>query len=284
MPSRSSWTQSAPEFRAADTDPQLEFSSGDGEPVRNDWFDLDITVQIDGHQLPIAAVIAELASGATHMLLPNGVYFRLDTPEILRLRALIEEARALGEIEGDKVNAGSHNVTLWEELLSLGVVDKQMASWQESLTRLVTARPPVPVEVPDGLDATLRDYQRDGLNWLSFLWDNELGGVLADDMGLGKTVQTLALIARVAEQGHSAIPRGRADQRGHQLDRRVPQVHSRADRGGRHQHGTAIGHLAGRAGRGVRTSSSPLTRCCASTSRRTPGSTGRESFSTRPNS
>jgi superfamily II DNA or RNA helicase len=193
--------QSAPDFRAADGDPQLRFSSGDGVPVRNDWFDLSISVQIDGQQVPIAAVIAELASGATHMLLPSGVYFRLDTPELLRLRELIEEARALGEIEGDKVNAGSHNVTLWEELLALGVVDKQVASWRESLVRLATARPPVPVDVPEGLDATLRDYQHDGLNWLSFLWDNELGGVLADDMGLGKTVQTLALIARAAEQG-----------------------------------------------------------------------------------
>jgi superfamily II DNA or RNA helicase len=192
--------QGAPDFRAADSDPQLEFS-GDGEPVRNDWFDLGITVQIDGQQVPIAAVIAELASGATHMLLPNGVYFRLDTPEILRLRELIEEGRALGEIEGDKVNAGSHNVTLWEELLSLGVVDEQVASWRARLEQLAAVRPPVQVELPHGLDATLRDYQRDGLDWLSFLWDNELGGVLADDMGLGKTVQTLALIARAAEQG-----------------------------------------------------------------------------------
>ncbi|MDT5152886.1 MAG: hypothetical protein QOI01_4619 [Mycobacterium sp.] len=193
--------RSAPNFRAADSAPQLEFSSGDGEPVRNDWFDLSISVQIDGQQVSIAAVIAELASGATHMLLPSGVYFRLDTPELLRLRELIEEARALGEIEGGKVNAGSHNVTLWEELLALGVVDKQLTRWQEGLARLSAARPPVPVDVPESLDATLRDYQRDGLNWLSFLWDNELGGVLADDMGLGKTVQTLALIARVAEQG-----------------------------------------------------------------------------------
>jgi superfamily II DNA or RNA helicase len=191
----------APAFRAADSGPQLEFGSGDGEPVRNDWFDLNVTVQIDGHKLPIAAVIAELASGATHMLLPDGVYFRLDTPELLRLRELIEEARALGEVEAGKVNAGSLNVTLWEELLSLGVVDEQVANWQQSLARLATARPPVPVEVPSGLDATLRDYQLDGLNWLTFLWDNELGGVLADDMGLGKTVQTLALIARVAEGG-----------------------------------------------------------------------------------
>lgn len=190
----------ASDFRPAEGRPQLEFGSG-GEPVRNDWFDLSISLQVDGQLVPIAAVIAELSSGATHMMLPNGVYFRLDTPELLRLRELIEEARALGEIDGDRVNAGSHNATLWEELLALGVVDEQLARWRESLARLATARPPVPVEVPEGLDATLRDYQRDGLDWLSFLWDNELGGVLADDMGLGKTVQTLALIARAAELG-----------------------------------------------------------------------------------
>jgi superfamily II DNA or RNA helicase len=192
--------EGAPKFRAADNDPQLTFSSG-GEPVRNDWFDLGMSVQVDGHQVPVSALIAELASGATHMLLPGGVYFRLDTPELLRLRDLLEEARALGEIEGDRINAGSYNVTLWEELLTLGVVDEQLAKWQGSLRRLSTARPPVSVEVPAGLDATLRDYQREGLNWLSFLWDNGLGGVLADDMGLGKTVQTLALIARVADAG-----------------------------------------------------------------------------------
>jgi superfamily II DNA or RNA helicase len=193
--------QSVPNFRAAENVPQVEFGSEDGDSVRNDWFDLSIMLQIDGQRVPIATVIAELSFGATHMLLPNGVYFRLDTPELLRLKKLIEEARQLGEIAGDRVNAGSLNVTLWEEMLSLGVVDEQVAIWRESVGRLATARPPVPVDVPVGLDATLRDYQRDGLNWLSFLWDNQLGGVLADDMGLGKTVQTLALIARAAEQG-----------------------------------------------------------------------------------
>jgi len=191
----------AADFRPAENVPQLEFGSGDEEPVGNDWFDLRITVHIDGYQVPIAAVIALLASGATHMLLPNGVYFRLDTPELLRMRDLLDEARALGEIDGDRVNAGSYNATLWDELLALGVVDKQVADWRESVARVAAARPPAPVDVPAILDATLRDYQRDGLDWLAFLWDNGLGGVLADDMGLGKTVQTLALIARAAEQG-----------------------------------------------------------------------------------
>lgn len=42
----------------------------------------------------------------------------------------------------------------------------------------------------------LRNYQLDGVLWLSSLFDLELGGILADEMGLGKTVQTLAFIAQ----------------------------------------------------------------------------------------
>ena len=71
--------------------------------------------------------------------------------------------------------------------------------------------------VPTGLHATLRPYQVEGFQWLSFLYEHRLGGILADDMGLGKTVQALALLAhaieehraaseRVAERGESVEP------------------------------------------------------------------------------
>jgi superfamily II DNA or RNA helicase len=46
-------------------------------------------------------------------------------------------------------------------------------------------------EPPDDLQAELRDYQRSGVDWLCFLRDAGLGGLLADDMGLGKTLQAL---------------------------------------------------------------------------------------------
>jgi SNF2 family DNA or RNA helicase len=42
--------------------------------------------------------------------------------------------------------------------------------------------------------ATLRPYQEQGVDWLAFLRDAELGAVLADDMGLGKTLQTLCVL------------------------------------------------------------------------------------------
>ena len=76
------------------------------------------------------------------------------------------------------------------------------------------------------LKATLRPYQQAGFNWLTFLFDHGLGGVLADDMGLGKTVQTLALIchARAQRSRRRAVPGGGADQRGRQLGRRMRAV------------------------------------------------------------
>ncbi|MCP3673943.1 MAG: DEAD/DEAH box helicase, partial [Gammaproteobacteria bacterium] len=48
------------------------------------------------------------------------------------------------------------------------------------------------VTIPKQLKAPLREYQHQGLNWLQFLREYELNGILADDMGLGKTIQTLA--------------------------------------------------------------------------------------------
>jgi superfamily II DNA or RNA helicase len=48
--------------------------------------------------------------------------------------------------------------------------------------------------LPDGVQASLRHYQEQGVDWLTFLRDAELGAVLADDMGLGKTLQTICVL------------------------------------------------------------------------------------------
>lgn len=48
--------------------------------------------------------------------------------------------------------------------------------------------------VPEGLNGTLREYQKVGYNWLKVLDHLGFGGILGDEMGLGKTLQTIAFI------------------------------------------------------------------------------------------
>ena len=59
---------------------------------------------------------------------------------------------------------------------------------------------------PQGLQASLRGYQQEGLNWLQFLRDYGLAGILADDMGLGKTVQALAHLLEEKNSGRADRP------------------------------------------------------------------------------
>ncbi|MCS4488851.1 DEAD/DEAH box helicase [Streptococcus sciuri] len=56
------------------------------------------------------------------------------------------------------------------------------------------------------IQATLRDYQRLGVQWLSMLADYGFGGILADDMGLGKTLQMITfLTSRLTKDSHVVI-------------------------------------------------------------------------------
>lgn len=51
----------------------------------------------------------------------------------------------------------------------------------------------------------LRSYQSTGLEWMWWLYNNNLHGLLADEMGLGKTHQSMALISAIQETNKNAI-------------------------------------------------------------------------------
>ncbi|KAJ3365329.1 putative DNA helicase ino80 [Allomyces arbusculus] len=57
----------------------------------------------------------------------------------------------------------------------------------------------VDVVQPKLLACELKEYQLKGLEWLISLYEQGINGILADEMGLGKTVQSIALLAWLAE-------------------------------------------------------------------------------------
>jgi SNF2 family DNA or RNA helicase len=74
------------------------------------------------------------------------------------------------------------------------------------LKKLLSLSPAKPWHPPKGLRTQLRPYQEKGVDWLRFLFENQLGGLLCDDMGLGKTHQAMALISWLKEKERMKEP------------------------------------------------------------------------------
>ncbi len=177
--------------------------SGDASSEGRDWFDLKISVTVDDEEVQLVDIFLALARNQDHMILPSGTYFILESKSFDQLRRLIEEARHLQEPGSSTMRVSRFQSSLVEELQELGVVDSPAAAWHQSVGALNSVAEMAAQPVPAMMDVTLRPYQQEGFNWLSFLHDCGLGGILADDMGLGKTIQALALICRAVESGIS---------------------------------------------------------------------------------
>lgn len=244
-----------PQFVEA-TDALIEITVNEGNS--RDWFGLGIAVKVNNWTVPFAQIFEALDRGADRILLGNGTYFSLRRPEFKTLRTLIAEARELDDAGGE-LRINRHQAGLFSELESLAASVHTTARWDaqvRSLLELVegledaeesaekgteqtldkgtqdspalqktsrkkTSRQIIPsCPVPTGLQATLHPYQVEGFRWLSFLYEQRLGGILADDMGLGKTVQALALLAHAIEEHRAASER--AAERGESIEPFAP--------------------------------------------------------------
>ncbi|MFD8225559.1 DEAD/DEAH box helicase [Streptomyces massasporeus] len=104
------------------------------------------------------------------------------------------------------VDALGAALTGWAEVEGRRV-EVRPTGWLATLReRLADPEAQQPVAQPAALAATLRDYQRRGLNWLAGMTSLGLGCCLADDMGLGKTITLIALHLHRQSDAGSAGP------------------------------------------------------------------------------
>jgi len=196
-----------------------------GDDSRSPWFDLSLGMDINGQRHNILPLLPELLAqlgsvshgqnssgasreGATALQLPPHDYLKQETGNYLRLpteplrpwlQALLDLVGERGDQLGNQFEGESLRLSRLEAL-RVGAALGEGTRWQgaDSLRHMVqqlAGRSALPeVAAPTGLQAELRPYQQQGLEWLQFLRANGLAGILADDMGLGKTLQTLAHI------------------------------------------------------------------------------------------
>jgi len=191
-----------PDYHELTDTPRLVVTTVESD--QRDWFDLGVLVTVDGRTVPFAPLFAALTKGAKKLLLVDNSYLSLEAPVFDSLKQLIDEASTLGEWETDAPRISRYQASLWADFEDLADETEQAVSWRSSAQGLLAVDGMEPTELPAGVDAVLRPYQKEGFDWLAFLWRQGLGGVLADDMGLGKTLQTLALVAHARAQPGTA--------------------------------------------------------------------------------
>jgi superfamily II DNA or RNA helicase len=158
----------------------------------NGWFELDARFESEEQAVDLGAVRLWLRSGRRFIPLPDGSYAEADREELTQAADLLEEAGALPGKE--RTELPPYQAGALDALAALGEGARFEARARTAIAEFKELSRIPPVPSPEGLTATLRHYQEDGLSWLWFLHRHGLGGILADDMGLGKTVQALALL------------------------------------------------------------------------------------------
>lgn len=165
------------------------------------WFDCHVSLIVNNANLPLSSLFKSGSVVKDRWLrLDNGAFAKVPSGSLALLRSTLgmldpgfrasnsirtklSAAQALGlaGLEGNQVKL---------------TVDAQLRTLKTKLADFQNIKP---IKPGKSFAGKLRHYQIDGMSWLNFLHDFDLGGILADEMGLGKTVQTLAFIQNLKE-------------------------------------------------------------------------------------
>ncbi|HSW11592.1 MAG TPA: DEAD/DEAH box helicase [Solimonas sp.] len=216
-----------------DVDPDFSFRLHEPEPQwlaqlddqpDGDWFGLSLGIRVDDQVVPLLPLLQahlrqhpwspkQFASfdDSTPVILHDeagGRWIRISAGRLKPLLATLSEL-----FEGTRLGTRGE---LWLPRADAAVVAELAAamplqfSGNEALRRtaeyLRDRRGLPSAPVPAGLRAQLRGYQQEGYDWLQFLREQGLGGVLADDMGLGKTLQALTHLLAEKDSGRMDRP------------------------------------------------------------------------------
>ncbi len=157
------------------------------------WFSLNIEVEYDGQSLPLDRIWRAWLKGKRYVQLKDGSYASL--PEAW-LEKLSHKLRVLGldPTKAPKTQFKQFEAqtldSILEDLPNVHV-DSFWTHLKENIRNFTEVNQ---ITTPEGLDATLRPYQLQGISYMNFLREYGFGGILADEMGLGKTIQTLAFL------------------------------------------------------------------------------------------
>ncbi|HLU87187.1 MAG TPA: SNF2-related protein, partial [Taishania sp.] len=165
-----------------------------------DWFDAEMKINFGKISINLKDIQKAVTNRSKYVELGDGTIGILPDEWIQKFTNYFRNS----EINGDHLKIHKSNFQIIDDLFDQEVVDREVLQEIHQLkAKLASFKKIQQVQIPNALNATLRDYQKEGLNWLNFLDEFGFGGILADDMGLGKTIQMIAFMLLQLEKGRT---------------------------------------------------------------------------------
>lgn len=189
----------------------------------NQWFDLELGIVVNQVRISLLPVLVDLIRNAPQDFNAQALSAHADDEPLLAtlpdgVRVALPWGRikpilnTLGELYFTDKSGGNIRLSTLDAARLAELAGATQLRWiggqrlRDMGQKLATFGGVQAIVPPRGLQATLREYQSEGLAWMQFLREYDLSGILADDMGLGKTVQTLAHILIEKEAGRLTQP------------------------------------------------------------------------------
>lgn len=172
---------------------------------------LDITLQTERLEPgELEGLLSSYRRRRKYYRLKNGDFLELEDNGLSAVAELAEGLElSVEELEEGHIRVPEYRSFYLDQVMreNEGIVEVKRSSSYKAFLRSMKNVEDSDYEVPAGLNAELRPYQKFGFRWLMTLGAMGFGGILADDMGLGKTVQAIAYLAAVKENYEGDTPR-----------------------------------------------------------------------------
>ncbi len=164
--------------------------------ANNDWLYFDVDCYCNKDKVSLKDLKKFIKSKDKLIRMEDGRLLKItNRDELERFIFMLENFH---QKENDKYEGKIYNAPELENIFtnSKYYQAKVADSFEKFMNEAKDGRPIENIQLPSKIKKTLRNYQKDGIDWFYFLKKYRFAGILADDMGLGKTLQALVLIQR----------------------------------------------------------------------------------------
>lgn len=153
----------------------------------------------------LSKVFKALKAKKRYYKLKNNNVIDLNNEDLHQLNNLMDDLEfSINEIDSGNIEIPKYRALYIDSLKSNKYKNIQTNNLFDEFINNFKKYNNLEIKLDNSDNKILRDYQKEGVKWLTTIYKCDLGGILADEMGLGKSIQTISFIKQILKEKEDA--------------------------------------------------------------------------------